>query len=70
MNKSKFSLNLKSYRLNRRLKQAEVAKKVGVSQQCVSEWEKAKTEPTLTYLCKLADLFSVALDELVGRGQS
>ena len=67
MEGTNFSSILKSYRLGQKLKQAEVASKVGVSQQCVSEWEKGKTEPTLTYLWRLADLFDVTIDDLVGR---
>jgi transcriptional regulator with XRE-family HTH domain len=67
MDKSDFGEILKSYRFAQKLKQSEVAEKVGVSQQCVSEWENSGTEPTLTYLCRLADLFNVNIDDLVGR---
>ena len=40
---------------------------IGVTQQCVSEWENKNTEPTLTYLLLLADLFGVSIDTLCGR---
>lgn len=39
----------------------------GVTQQCVSEWENGNTEPTLTYLCRIADIFEISLDMLCGR---
>ena len=63
----KFKTILKTYRTEQKLKQSEVAKAVGVTQQCVSEWENGKTEPTLTCLWKIADLFDVSVDELIGR---
>lgn len=47
--------------------QGALAKKIGVTQQCVSEWENEKTEPTLTYLWMLADIFDTSIDVLCGR---
>ena len=65
--KTKFAENLYHYRKERKLSQEDVALKIFVSQQCVSQWEKGQIEPTLTFLWRLADLFDVSLDELVGR---
>lgn len=65
--KSKFSENLYNYRKERKWSQEEVALKISVTQQCVSQWEKGLIEPTLTLLWRLADLFDVSIDELVGR---
>ena len=67
MRDNKFSNNLKMLRQEEKLNQKKLAELVGVSQQCVSEWENGKIEPTLTYLWKLADVFKVSIDELVGR---
>lgn len=64
---SKFGENLYSLRKERRLSQQEVAAQIHSSQQCISQWEKGITEPTLTYLWRLADLFDVNVDELIGR---
>lgn len=64
--KTKFSENLIKFRKARNWPQAEVALRCNVSQQCVSEWENDKTEPTLSYLIKLAKIFEVSLDELAG----
>lgn len=62
-----FSENLKSLRKEMKMSQQDVSLKVGVSQQCVSEWENAKIEPTLSFLWKLADIFEISVDELIGR---
>ena len=64
---TRFAENLKSLRTERKLSQAALAKAIGVTQQCVSEWEQKRTEPTLSYLWLLADLFSVSIDILCGR---
>ncbi len=64
---NRFSENLKALRKDRGLSQGRLAEAVGVTQQCVSEWERAKIEPTLSYLWKLADLFGVSIDLLCGR---
>lgn len=67
-NKSKlFGENLFQLRKERKFSQQEVALRIHSSQQCISQWEKGITEPTLTYLWRLADLFEVEVDELIGR---
>lgn len=65
--KNKFSENLKLLRQEEKLNQNQLAKLVGVTQQCISEWENGKIEPTLSYLWKLADIFKISIDELIGR---
>lgn len=67
MNNEKFPKNLKLLRMEEKLSQQKLASLVGVSQQCVSEWENGKIEPTLSFLWKLADIFKISIDELVGR---
>lgn len=67
MKENIFPKNLKMLRLEEKLNQQKLATLVGVSQQCISEWENGKIEPTLTYLWKLADIFKISIDELVGR---
>lgn len=65
--KNYFSDNLKLFRKDNKLSQQELAVRVGVTQQCVSEWENGKIEPTLSFLWKLADIFGTSIDELVGK---
>lgn len=69
MIKSKFAENLKSMRKEKGLSQAVLAEMLGVTQQCVSEWELENTDPTLTYLWLLADIFEVSIDVLCGRSE-
>ena len=64
---NQFAENLKLLRKERGLSQRELAAEVGVTQQCISEWERGGMEPTLSYLWKLADLFGVSIDVLCGR---
>lgn len=62
-----FGNNLKNLRKENGLSQSAIAKRIGVTQQCVSEWEKGNMEPTLSNLWQLADLFNLSIDALVGR---
>ena len=49
---------------------AELAKRIGVSQAAVSQWDTGKKFPSSETLCKLADLYGVSIDYLVGRGSA
>jgi transcriptional regulator with XRE-family HTH domain len=64
---NKFCENLSRLRKENNLSQQGLADKIGVTQQCISEWEKGNIEPTLSNLIKLADFFDVAMDYLAGR---
>ena len=46
---------------------AELAKRIGVSQAAASQWDTGKKFPSSETLCKLADLYCVSIDYLVGR---
>jgi len=65
--KISFAENLKTLRGERKLSQGKLAAMIGVTQQCISEWENKKTEPTLSYLCELSEIFGVTLDVLCGK---
>ena len=64
--KVKFGSNLKTLRTENKMSQTSLAKAVGVTQQCVSEWEQGNMEPTLSNLWALSDIFGVSIDLLVG----
>lgn len=64
---SKFGENLIRLRKENKISQQELALKVNVSQQCVSEWERERIEPTLSNLWKIADVFDISVDFLIGR---
>ena len=51
------------------LSQEELAEKLEVSRQSVSKWETGQSVPDLDKLIRLADLFSISVDELVREGE-
>ena len=63
----KLGEHLAALRKNRGYKQAEVAAKLNVSQQVISNIECGKTAPDISFLKKAADLYETSLDQLVGR---
>ena len=50
------------------LSQAELAKKLGVSQAAVSLWELGSASPNSSLLLKLADALECTVDELLKEG--
>jgi len=59
--------SLKELRASRGMSQAELAEKLGVRQQTVGKWESSVTVPRQPMLQKLADIFGVTTDYLLGR---
>lgn len=47
--------------------QVELAHRLGVSKQSVSNWESNNIQPSIELLEKIADLFGVTTDHLLGR---
>lgn len=56
---------IRKYRLARNLSQEELAEKVFVTRQTISNWETGKNYPDLNSLVRLSALFGVSLDILV-----
>lgn len=61
--------NIKRLRLARGLNQVEFAKAMGVSKQCVSNWENDNVMPSIEMLVKIADYFNVTIDYVLGRNE-
>ena len=61
--------NIKRLRLARGLNQVEFAKAMGVSKQCVSNWENDNVMPSIEMLVKIADYFNVTTDYILGRNE-
>lgn len=61
------STNIKKYRLSKGITQEELAQKLFVTPQAVSKWETGTALPDVENLIKLADIFSVSADNLLGR---
>lgn len=59
--------NLRTFRIEKRLTQGQLAEKLSISLKTVSHWETGYTEPSVSQLIMLADLYCVSIDELVGR---
>lgn len=61
-----FAENLKSLRNFKQLTQKDLAKLLGLSPNCICEWEKSRSEPSISSIIKLSDIFDVSIDYLLG----
>lgn len=57
---------IKELRLERKLSQMQLAKKLDVSQSAVAKWELGKTEPTASSIVKMAKFFGETADYILG----
>lgn len=58
--------NLKYYRLQKGLSQTEVANRIGVSRQAISNWEAKRAYPDLDNIVLLCKLYGITTDALLG----
>ena len=65
--KNKFSEQLNGLRLENNISREQLAKELNVSVRLISYWENGQRECDFDMLIKIADLFSVSLDYLLGR---
>lgn len=65
-----FSERLKTLRKQAHLTQKEIAEKLGVSQPAYGDWERGVKMPTHENSKKLAKLFNVTLDTLMGEHEA
>ena len=56
---------IKRHRTRLGLSQEELADRIFVTRQSVSNWENGRTYPDLQSLLRLSDLFGLSLDELI-----
>ena len=59
--------NIRKYRNIWELTQTELAEKLGVSSQAVSNWESAKSAPDIVFLPMMAEIFGCYIDNLFGK---
>lgn len=57
---------IKELRIQNGFSQVDLAKKLGVSKQSVSNWENDNILPSIDMLIKIAHIFSVSTDFLLG----
>ena len=65
--KNKFSEQLSGLRIENNLSRVQLAEKLNVSVRLISYWENGQRECDFNMLIKIADLFSVSIDYLLGR---
>ena len=58
---------IKELRNESGLSQANLAKKIGVTQKAIDYWERGINEPKASYIIALCDFFGVSADYLLGR---
>ncbi len=57
-------------RKNNNMTQFELADKLGISFQAVSNWERGNSMPDISKLPEIAELFQVRIDEILGKSNS
>ena len=62
---SSFGENLKNERNIAGLSQGEFAKRLGTTQQRISEWERNKVEPTLSNIVAIIKVLDISFEELI-----
>ena len=67
MSTKDFSERLKNLRKSKKIKQSELAKILNVGRSTVSMWETGMNVPSIDVADKIADLFNVSVDYLLGR---
>ena len=56
--------NIKELRKNRKLRQEDLAKKLGVTRQTIIAIENNKYDPTLELAMKISEFFGVSVNEI------
>jgi len=65
MKQVEISAQIKKYRNTMKLSQEELAEKIYVTRQTISNWENEKSYPDIHSLLLLSSLFNVSLDQLI-----
>ncbi len=58
-------IRIKKYREKQNISQDELAEKIFVSRQTISNWENSKSYPDIKSLLLLSDIFKVSLDDFM-----
>ena len=64
-----FGARLAELRRQHNLTQNDIADRLNISAQAVSNWENDLTSPDIDTLLKLADIFNISTDELLGKNK-
>ncbi len=60
-----FNMKLRTLRKMKGMRQRELAEALGVALSTIAMWETANREPNLAMIRKIADFFSVSIEDLV-----
>lgn len=60
-----FSEQIKKIRTNNKITQQQMADKLGISRQAISNWENDRNLPDIEMLITIAQVFNITLDELI-----
>lgn len=63
---NKFAERLKELRIEKNLKQSDLAKQISVTQPAIAKWETGERSPSIDILIVLAKFFGCTIDYLVG----
>ena len=63
-----FCANLSTLRRNADMTQSELADKLNLTRQAISRYEKGDSFPDISILVKIAEIFNISIDELIGAG--
>jgi transcriptional regulator with XRE-family HTH domain len=66
-NRNSFAKKLRKLRVDNNLSLENLGYKLDLSKQALSKLERMQASPSIETLIKLADLFDLTIDELVGR---
>jgi len=62
--------NIKRHRTKLKLTQQQLADRLSVSRQTITSYESGRTEPDIAAMEKLAEIFDITVDELIGKTDS
>jgi len=65
--KNSFSKILKQLRLEKGMRQQDLAEKLDTTQRNISYWESGSVQPDIDMLWQIADFFGITVDVLIGR---
>lgn len=60
-----FQISLAAARVNAKMTQEEVAKRLGVSKYTIGSWERGNTEPSVGRMVELCRIYEVPLDCII-----
>ncbi|MBR3238747.1 MAG: helix-turn-helix transcriptional regulator [Oscillospiraceae bacterium] len=59
-----FKITLEAARVNAHLTQDEAARQLHITKQTLVNWEKGRTEPTISQALKLCELYKIPIEHI------